>query len=92
VLEPIGATSLVGLGTSIARAAPLRVVGTANATSTTNAVGTLVVLAAPGCSWLLLAASGCSWLSWLLLAAPGCSWLLLAASGCSWLSWLLLMA
>ena len=42
-----------------------------------------LLLAAPGCSWLLL---GCSWLllgcSWLLLAAPelllGCFWLLLA--------------
>ena len=38
------------------------------------------------CSWLLLAAPGCSWLlSWLLLAAPGCSWLLLADLGRSWL-------
>jgi hypothetical protein len=65
-----------------------------------------LLLAAPGCSWLLLAAPGCSWLllaapggSKRLLAAPGGSWLLLAAPGCSWLllaapgcSWLLLAA
>merc|ERR1712110_383064 len=48
-----------------------------------------LLLAAPGCSWLLLAvllaAPGCSWpwrCSWLLLAVPGCSWLLLAPPGC----------
>ena len=52
----------------------------------------LLLLAAPGCSWVLLDAPGCSWVllaasgcSWLLLAAPGCSWLLLVAPGCFWL-------